>query len=215
MSRRRAVGAVVGACFALCGCGSSTATEPDAVEAESITEGVRAPSQSEITEDDLDRFKRGTASRSFVEFWSDLQSQDWVAATDRYSRGHQRVVGPRRILEALKYQAGLYRGAKPAIQAQSTRRGLATIRFSYTDPAGARRLSSTIWQQESGRWRLVFDGLLEGALRSWAQAKTQQITAPPALKPNREALKAGIEASERQGRYLRFVLRQRRAADGG
>jgi hypothetical protein len=205
MNRRPAVLATAFA-LTLTGCGSSTRQTPDAVQSSSITADVRAPSKTEITGADLNRIKDDTAPRAFLEFWSDLQWQDWVGAVDRYSPGLQRVVGARNLLEALKSQAGVYRGAKPSVRKASQRRGFTVVRFAFADESGNRRLSSTIWRREAGRWRLVFDGLLDDALRSWAQNRTQQLTSPDAAKPTKQALKAGIDASELQGRYLPFIL---------
>jgi len=201
--------------LAVSGCGRSDSTSRDAVESHSITEGVRAPSRSEISDTDIRRFKRLTASRAFVEFWSDLQWQNWVDAVDCYSPDLQRVVGVSNILEALKYQASFYRSVKPVVQQETTRRGLTTVRYSYADPSGTRNLNSTIWRQEHGRWALVFDGFLDTALQAWAQFRTQQITAPNTPKPTKQALKAGIEASELQGRYLQSIRPETPAGPGG
>jgi hypothetical protein len=218
MNRRPAVLAMAFA-LTLTGCGDSTRPTPDAVQSASITADVRAPSKNEITDADLNRFTDGTAPRAFLEFWSDLQWQDWVGAVDRYSPGLQRVVGARNLLEALKSQADVYRAAKPSVQKASRRRGFTVVRFALANPSADRQLSSTIWRREAGRWRLVFDGLLDAALRSWAQNRTQQLTSPDAAKPTKQALKAGIEASELQGRYLPFILHgaaaRRAAADSG
>jgi hypothetical protein len=205
MNSRPAVLAMTFA-LTLAGCGGSAPPTPDAVQRDSITADVRAPSKNEITDADLKRIKDDTAPRAFLEFWSDLQWQNWVGAVDRYSPGLRRVVGARNLLEALKYQAGVYRGAKPSVRKASRRRGFTVVRFALSDQSGNRQLSSTIWRREAGRWRLVFDGLLDGALRSWAQNRTQQLTSPDAAKPTKQALKAGIDASELQGRYLPFIL---------
>jgi hypothetical protein len=205
MNRRPAALAMAFA-LTLTGCGSSTRPTPDPVQSSSITADVRAPSKNEITDADLKRIKDDTAPRAFLEFWSDLQWQNWVGAVDRYSPGLRRVVGARNLLEALKYQAGVYRGAKPSVRKASRRRGFTVVRFALSDQSGNRQLSSTIWRREAGRWRLVFDGLLDGALRSWAQNRTQQLSSPDAAKPTKQALKAGIEASELQGRYLPSIL---------
>jgi hypothetical protein len=176
MNRRPAVLAMAFA-LTLTGCGSATAPTPDAVETDSIAADVRAPSKSEITDADLERVKDDTAPRALLEFWSDLQWQDWVGAVDRYSPGLRRVVGARNLLEALKSQAGVYRGAKPSVQEESRRRGFTVVRFALSDQSGNRRLSSTIWRREAGRWKLVFDGLLDGALRTWAPGATARSAA--------------------------------------
>lgn len=210
MTRRPAV-IVMAFTLTLTGCGGSTRQTSDAVQSNGITADVRAPSKNEITDADLRRVKDGTASRALLAFWSDLQWQDWVGAVDRYSPGLQRVVGVRNLLEALKSQAGMYRGAKPSVRRETRRRGYTVVRFTFTDQSGNRQLSSTIWRREAGRWRLVFDGLLDGALRSWAQARAQQMTGPDAAKPTKQALKAGIDASELPGRYLPFILHGVRA----
>jgi hypothetical protein len=190
--------------IAIGGCGSKDPA-PEAVERTSITAKVRAPAKTEITNADLRHVKAPTASHAFLEYWSELQWQEWISAVDRYSAGLRRVVGTSRILEALQHQASFYRAVKPKIEREATRKGLTTIRYSYIDSAGTRRLSSTIWRMEDGRWTLVYDGLLDGALQSWAQTRTQQLTAPDAAKPTAAALKAGIEASELQARYLPFL----------
>lgn len=201
------------------GCGSSGGT-PEPVERASIAANVRAPSSTEISDADLRRVEQGTASRAFLEYWSDLQWQDWISALDRYSPGLRRIVGPRHILAALQHQAGLYRSVKPAVERESTRRSLTTVRFSYGVPAQPRQLSSTIWRKADGRWTLVFDSLLAVALQTWAQTKAQQ--APDATKPTKEALKAGLDAAELQNRYLPFLDltadkagRARGSGDGG
>jgi hypothetical protein len=171
MNRRRAVLATAFALM-LTGCGDFTRETPDAVQRSSITADVRAPSRNEITDADLERVKGDTAPRALLEFWSDLQRQDWVGAVDRYSPGLRRAVGARNLLEALKSQAEVYRSAKPSVRAASRRRGFTVVRFALSDQSGTPRLSSTIWRREAGRWRLVFDGLLNGALQSWAPGAT-------------------------------------------
>lgn len=203
MTRRSAARAVASIlAVALIGCGSSS-NKPDAVEGTSIADGVRAPSKTEITGKDLKRFDQAAASRAFMGFWSDLQWQSWIEALDRYSPGLQRVVGDRNIYEALKHQAPFYRSVKPSVESESTRDGLTTIRYSYSQ-SGDRKLNSTIWRREGGRWKMVFDGFLDTALESWAQFRVQQTTSPRATAPTKQAIKAGVEASELQGRYLRF-----------
>ncbi len=202
MSARSALAAVAVA-LAVGGCGNKDAA-PETEKRASIAAPVRAPASTEITAADLRRVKPQTASHAFLEYWSDLQWQDWVSALGRYSPGFRRVVGTSKILEALKYQASFYRSVKPKIERESTRQALTTVRYSF-DTSGTRRLSSTILRKQDGRWTLVFDVLLNGALQSWAQTRTQQLTAPGAAKPTKEALKAGIEASELQARYLPFL----------
>lgn len=206
--RKRSAVLLLTACVAagVSGCGSSNGSKPESRERDSITAEVRAPARTEVTAADISRYKDDTASRAFMQFWSALQWQDWIGAIDRYSPGLKRVVGSRNLLGALRSQAVLYRSAKPSIRSESRRRGgLTTVRFSFADQAGARRLSTTTWRREAGRWTLVYDGLLDEALQSWAQIRAQQISNPDAPEPTKDALKAGIEASELQGGYLRFL----------
>jgi hypothetical protein len=201
------------------GCGNSNGSKPDPVEGAGITKGVRPPSETEVTNADITRYKDDTASRAFMRFWSQLQYQDWIGAIDRYSPGLQRVVGERNMLGAFKFQAAFYRSAKPVVRTEARRRGLTVVCFTYADGAGKRKLSSTTWRREGDRWTLVFDALLDEALQSWAQSRVQQRTAPNSPRPTKEALRAGIEASELQGRYLPFLRAQpatcSNAADAG
>lgn len=194
------------------GCGDS-GDKPEGIESTSIVSDARAPSKSEITDADIGRTAPATASRAFTEFWSSLQWQDWPAAVNRYSPGLRRAVGWQRILAAVKYQGSLYRVAKPALERESTRNGLTTVRYSYVDQVGARNLNTTIWRQENGRWMLVFDGLLDSGLQASAQARVQAKTGTDSATPTKEALAAGARASALQGRFLES-LRDRATAAG-
>lgn len=184
------------------GCGGGGTDNAREVGQRSIAPKVAPPAKALIEQADIERAAGASASEAFLRFWSSLQWQAWPEALSYYSPSLQAYVGAARIVEALKFQTTFFRASKPILRGESSRRGKTSVRYEIVDAAGVSTLSSTTWRRENGEWVIVYDSNLDGALRGWAQSRSQQTTDPRAKEPSAQGLEAGIKAGEAQSGYL-------------
>lgn len=197
--------AVVG--VGLGGCGSNDADQGAVVARRSIAEQVGPLPRATLTPQRIAREPTGSAREAFLRYWSNLQYGAWAMAVDAYDPPLRRAIGAHTLTEALKAQAALYRTTRPAIDGVRRGGAITTVLFHITD-GGQTKTWSSSWRRTGGRWRLIYDPLLDDPLRSSAQAAAQTAINPAAQQPAPRAVQAGYRASQLQSRYVESLLKR-------
>lgn len=193
----------------LAACGGSASKVGEQLAKHSISPKVSPVPAAVVSNAEIAATPVSSPQRAFLNMWSELQWQSWTEAIAHYQPGLVRAIGAARMLQALAFEASLYRTSKPVLHGQTRRHGLVTIRYTL---AGAKALvvpSSITWQREAGHWVVYYDPSLDNILRSWAQA--QQTSSAPGASASAQVLAAGVKATELQSRYLS----RRLGRDGG
>jgi hypothetical protein len=172
----------------------------------SIAPRVAPPVATVVTGREIAAAPSGSPQRAFLSMWSALQWQSWADAISNYQAGLITQIGQVKLVQALEFNAALYRTTKPKLEGETTNAGHVTIRYLISPPQTEPVRSSITWERQHGRWIIYYDPALDSALRSWAQVQTQQAIDPSAATPSARAVVAGIHASEAQGRYLTSQL---------
>jgi len=156
-----------------------------------------------VTQRDREQQTGDSAERAFLDYWSELQFGDWSEATNEFDPRLVRFVGERRLAESLKANPPLYRKSKPKI-IQVRERGVnrSSIRYTVRNVSGKAVPNTITFVREDGKWRILYDSLLDEILSAHAQTATQNKVQPGAKQPGREALDAAASAGRLQTRFL-------------
>jgi hypothetical protein len=184
------------------GCGSSTGKRvSQQLEQRSIAPVVRGLPAALVTGSEIRSAPSGSPDRAFLSMWSDLQWQSWSTVLPYYSTGMVAYIGAAALLQALEFNAALYRTTRPRIEEQPAANGQVTLRYVLTGKTPPVPMS-IVWAKTGGHWTIYYYPELNGVLASWAQVQTQQELDPTATKPIAKALAAGISLGGAQSRYL-------------
>jgi hypothetical protein len=201
-----ALGIVISA-SALSACASSTSRgeETRRLEQQSIV----SVDKHLISEREIARTPKDSASRAFLEYWSALQYQSWDSAVLAYAPDLAEAADRATLVSALQAQASYYSSFKPRIREEIRRDGDVVIRYLGRDTEGDPKPTSITWRRIDGRFRISYDPFLNGALKAYVQDRVQSEIDPLAEAPGQRAVRAGAAAERIQAEYLARTLSAR------
>jgi hypothetical protein len=166
-----------------------TGPSPAKEEASGLLTSDPAP----LTVEDLNRLRRGSASRSVMQllFWA-----QWGSYPDVVASYDPRVVsklGSSAVLGAYAQLRAQLVASQPKIlsESRSPRGTLVTVRLLSKSSPPQRQ--SFLLSHRTGRWMIEFDTLLEGGLTTWV---VQQLE-PGAVRASIRTLRAAQRLSQR------------------
>jgi hypothetical protein len=211
-SRVRVVALVAGALW-LPGCGGSADDEAREVRTTSVIADAKPVKASLLTPSDVQSAPRGSAKRAFLQYWSNLQFQAWMAAAQAYEPGLRRFIGQDVLIRALANQTAVYGSSRPQIVSASRSGDRTLIRYFRVGEKGKLPSSSSWTVDSAGTWHIAYDSLLDQALADLRQLEVQQATAPLAQKPVPAAIRAANRARKLQSEYAAKRAAQASAAN--
>lgn len=198
--------AVVG-CVVLNACGGTAGkTIASGLGEHSIAPKVAPPAATLISGREIAALPPSSARRALFSLWSSLQWQAWPDALSFYGAGLIKQIGVVDLLQAWKFNAPMYRTAKPHVEAETTHDRRVTIHYVLSGSKIASTPSASTWEKVNGKWIVYYDSSLDNVLRTWAQAEAQQAINPNTTKLSHSAIAAGVRAGEIQDRYLAAQL---------
>jgi hypothetical protein len=151
---------------------------------------------------DLKRATSGSAERSFLNFWSNVQYRAWSAALSQYEPTLATSVGVSNIIEALKTQNSYFQTVKPVLKGTVRVGDEAIVRYAIPDSTGHLFRTSMSWRRSGGTWKIHYDPQLDSMLQTEETARVQNSIDPNAAQPSKKALRAGADAARLQSFYL-------------
>ncbi|MFL5519095.1 MAG: hypothetical protein ACJ8DJ_23290 [Gemmatimonadales bacterium] len=167
------------------------------------------PAQVLVGAKDLRRFKRGSAERALLDYWSSLQFHAWPQAISFLDPRLRDLLGTERLSRALETGAGSFSATAPQIVSVHKRGRITTIQYRLRQGQGGDRLESSSWRREAGGWAMVFNSGLDPLLQSYVQTSIDGNTAGP---PSKRAARAVAAVTGLQARFLasqKALLRQK------
>ena len=204
--------ALIASALVLIACGGSADDEARNVQTTSVIAKNDPVREFMVREDEIEKAPGGGVERAFLQYWSDLQFQAWAVAARTYEPGLRRFIGDDVLIRALSNQGPSYLSTRPDIVSAKVTGDRAVIRyFRIGDQATAPTSLSWI-RNNTGRWLITYDALLDQALAQSRQLETQQSIDPISQKPIPAAVRAGNSARKLQSQY---VAQRERAAGLG
>jgi hypothetical protein len=198
----RSAAAVVGLAFLLGGCGGESREQAKRLSHRTIAPLVRPPDSAAITAAEVRAAPRGSIRRAFLAHWRHLQRARWELAVERYVPLLQAFMGRTRLAQALETQAPFFRSDQPRFTVSGR-----TLRYIAERP-GKRGVPGTIiFRKLAGRWRIVFDSVLDEAIPFHAASQRQSAINPRLAEPSPEALRIGARASRLHADYVAVLLK--------
>lgn len=158
----------------------------------------------------MERQADGSAERTFLEYWSDLQYQSWAEAAAYYEPDFRDAVGTAAIIGGKRVNAPSYPQLKPEIARVREREDFTTINYSLRFIDGSRELASVTWRKLDGSWQLVYDSRLDAELKQAAENRVEVEengvlpTDPANVSP--AARQAGEAAARKQAQFAEQAL---------
>jgi hypothetical protein len=186
------------ATLALAGCGEDS--ETDSV----------APSNL-IAPTEISKYPEGSAERSFLNFWSDLQYQSWADAAAFYTSEFRDFIGTASLIGAKKVDASVFPVTKPELVRVRRHGADTTVSYSLVLPDGTTELGSTTWRRIDGSWQMIYDSRLDAQLNQAARnrveiAEAGSVAANASEAPSPAVSRAGNRAARLQSEFLEQEL---------
>jgi hypothetical protein len=151
---------------------------------------------------DLKGVRKRTVERALLDYWADLQFQDWPRAVLTYDPALRRSVGAAQLSETLRSLAPYYRTVKPELEGVVGSGGSRSVHFLLRDVQGKITPQTVSWRRAGSVWLIRFNSLLDDTLQTYTQRAVQNRIDPAARAPSRKALRAGQAAARLQSNFL-------------
>jgi hypothetical protein len=146
---------------------------------------------------DIEKHRAGSAERALLEYWSSIQFQATAEVLGYLEPGLRDAIGAPRVARAVDHQSFLYRTVVPRVRRTTRRDDISTVRFVLPGE-NEDRLESVSWRRDGdGQWRIVFDSVLNEALRAYAESQH----GATGEKQPRAAIRAGDRVARIQSEY--------------
>lgn len=160
----------------------------------------------------LKNYPRGSAERTFLEYWSALQFRAWADVAAYYDPAFRDFVGTTVVIGGKKLEASNYSVLKPTIVRLKQAQGATTIFYALRRTDGTKELASITWREEDGNWQIVYDSRLDAELAQLAQNRVELkktgVLPIDAAQISAEARRAGDAAARIQTRFLQQELEE-------
>lgn len=173
------------------------------------SESIAPPPPELLKTTELKSAPSGSAERSFLNFWSNVQYRAWSAAVAQYEPSLAASVGVSNIVEALKTQSSYFQTVRPILKGTVRVGDEAIVRYAIPDSTGHLFATSMSWRRSGDTWRIHYDPQLDGMLQTEESARVQSSIDPNAPRPAKQALRAGADAARLQSFYLQSQLSRR------
>lgn len=191
----------------LAGCGGNSDSEDVKLTKAGLVDLSALPDPV-LTSEDIEATEPGSPQRAYLSYWRDAQFQNWAGAMDSFDPGLVDAVGFDELLGGLRSQAALMRVNAPALESASTSEpGLTSLPYAIVDAEGDVTTQTATLREKGGRWLIVYDSFLDGAIGGFVAGRVQAEIDPSAPTNSIEADRAGGRATLRQGRYLEQLKR--------
>ncbi len=190
------------AALALAGCGGGATHEARQLSGISILEKTKPLGQNLVKQSEIDKTSDASGVKTLLQFWLALQYQDYESATSFFYPSLANFVDVSQLALALRNEGSLWSSTKPNVVEATTSGGTARVIFVISSLLGNATPVTVSFQKLGTAWKINYLTLLDEALRTWAQQRTQIESAPTSSQPSKLGLAAGVRAFQLQSKYL-------------
>lgn len=187
----------------MAGCGSGSAQlEARQLSGIGILEKTKPLDQNLVKRSEIDKTSNVSGLKTLLQLWQTLQYQDYDSAPDFFYPKLTNFVGLAQLALALRTEGALWSSTKPSVVEATTTRNKARIVFVIHNLLGKATPVTVSFRKLGGTWKIDYLTLLDEALRTWAQQRTQLLSTSSSSQSAKEGLAAGTRAFQLQSLYL-------------